>query len=159
MTFDAFFAEVRENKLHLELPRPDSRTHEPLNNDALFHLPLLAMTVLMLARARSKPRVERLGQLVGECMERTFVGFVGSAKLLGWSASLRVRTVQALTFLEMTGLVTVEGQDKSICITKSGSLLLKEALKDGSDLGYTLARIARAQRNVYSELKLTAAGE
>jgi hypothetical protein len=159
MTFDAFFAEVRENNLSVDLPAPNSRKYEPLDNDALFHLPLLAMTVLMLSKARSKPRVERLGQLVGECMERTFVGFVGSAKLLGWSASLRVRTVQALTFLEMTGLVTVDGPEKSICITKTGTLLLNAALKDGSDLGYTLSRVARAQRSVYAELKLSMESE
>ena len=154
MTFDDFFSEVREKNLSVNLPTPRSLTREALDNDALFHLPLLAMTILMLSRSRSKPRVERLGQLVGECMEQTFVGFVGSARLLGWSASLRVRTVQALTFLEMTGLVAVDGHDKSISITKTGSLVIDRALKDGSDLAFTLSRIARAQRNVNSELQL-----
>lgn len=151
MTFDEFFAEVRERNIEVEFKAPAPLMHEALSNEALFHLPLLAMTILMIATSRSRPRVEHLSQLVGECFERTFVGFQGSAQILGWSASLRVRTVQALTFLESTGLVNVSDAGKAIAATELGRSVIAKARKGGTELGYTLSVVARAYRNINAE--------
>jgi hypothetical protein len=151
MTFDEFFAEVRERKIEVEFKRAPPLVHEALSNEALFHLPLLAMTILMIATSRSRPQVEHLGQLVGECFERTFIGFQGSAQILGWSASLRVRTVQALTFLESTGLVNISGPGKIIAASELGRSVIAKARKGGTDLAFTLSVVARAHRNINAE--------
>jgi len=41
-----------------------------LNNELLFHLPLLACVVLTLAAQRRRPRTHEVGQIVGECLRK-----------------------------------------------------------------------------------------
>lgn len=155
MNYDSFFEEVRDKNIEIrfdnELGGPTTR----LSNEALFHLPLLAITILMLAKDRKKPRIDELGQLVGECFERTFSGFKGSSQHLGWSANLRVRTVRALTFLESAGLVTVQGVTKRISATPGGKNVIDAALRGNSDLAYTLRAVERAYRNVSTERQIS----
>ena len=102
MNYEAFFKEVKDSGIELSFDNPRAAPSTRLSNEALFHLPLLAITILVLSKDKRKPRINQIGQLVGECFERTFVGFKGSSQHLGWSANLRVRTVRALTFLEAT---------------------------------------------------------
>lgn len=151
MRFDEFFNEVRERELEIEFDRLSDLPPTRLSNEAIFHLPLLAITILMLTKGHSKPVVEVLGQLVGECLERTFVGFRGSAQHLGWSATLRVRTVQALSFLEVAKLVYVEPRTRQISATDLGRSVIGKALADDSDLQSTLQVIHRSYRNIRAE--------
>lgn len=155
MNFETFFSEVRKAGLELSFDNPEQTSTPRLSNEALFHLPLLAITILMLAKNKRKPRIDELGQLVGECFERTFVGFKGSSQHLGWSANLRVRTVRALTFLETAGLVTVEGHTKRMGITPSGKTVIAAALAQDSDLTYTLRVVERSYRNISVERQLS----
>jgi hypothetical protein len=83
MNFESFFEEVCSKNVQLVLDNPFRAPTARLSNEALFHLPLLAITVLLLAKTKRKPRIDELGQLVGECFERTFVGFQGSSQHLG----------------------------------------------------------------------------
>lgn len=143
MDYEEFFQEASEKKMVLSLDQfSDSATHR-LSNEALFHLPLLAMTILLLSKTRRKPKSDELGQLVGECFERTFSGFKGSSQHLGWSANLRMRTVKALTFLETVSLVEVDRHDSRIKATEFGKKVVSKAIDVQSDLGYTLQVIER----------------
>lgn len=91
MNFNEFFTEVKSKNIVLKCSNTDSAVNHRLDNEALFHLPLLAMTILLLSKSKKKPKSDELGQLVGECFERAFVGFKGSSQHLGWSANLRMR--------------------------------------------------------------------
>lgn len=154
MEYEDFFAEVEKNQIEVRFDNQEGDHPARLSNEALFHLPLLAITVLMLAKDRRKPKVDELGQVVGECFERSFSGFKGSSQHLGWSANLRVRTVRALTFLETTKLVNVtpEGQ---ITATPLGRAVVRKALQHDSDLTYTLKLIERNYRNLSVEKQLS----
>lgn len=143
MDYEQFFQEASEKEIVLPLDRFSGSAQHRLSNEALFHLPLLAMTILLLSKTRRKPKSDELGQLIGECFERTFSGFKGSSQHLGWSANLRMRTVKALTFLETVGLVEVDRHDSRIKATEFGKKVVSKALDVQSDLGYTLNLIER----------------
>ncbi len=83
MDYEGFFQAVRKSNIELHFDKPREAHPARLSNEALFHLPLLAITILLLAKDRRKPRVDEIGQLVGECFERTFTRFKGSSQHLG----------------------------------------------------------------------------
>jgi len=154
MDYDGFFKAVREKKIKLRFEDGKDTHPTRLSNEALFHLPLLAVTILLLAKDRRKPRVDEIGQLIGECFERTFVGFKGSSQHLGWSANLRVRTVRALTFLETAGLVEVDKNTERVIASKKGKPVIDRALQQDSDLSYTLKALERSYRNISVEKQM-----
>jgi len=143
MDYEEFFQEAKDKEIVLPLDQLNESVQHRLSNEALFHLPLLAMTILLLSKTRRKPKSDELGQLVGECFERTFSGFKGSSQHLGWSANLRMRTVKALTFLEIANLVEVDCHDSRIKATDSGIKVVSKAIGVQSDLSYTLQVIER----------------
>jgi hypothetical protein len=121
-----------------------------LSNESLFHLPLIACIVLALSRQRRPLRTHEVGQIVGECMERTFIAFKGSAQYLGWSTNLRVRTVAALAFLEASSLVLVN-ENSHITATLQGRKLIDFAKQQGDDLAMTISTVQRVYRDVIAE--------
>ncbi len=143
MDYEEFFQEASEKEIVLPLDQFSGSAPHRLSNEALFHLPLLAMTILLLSKTRRKPKSDELGQLIGECFERTFSGFKGSSQHLGWSANLRMRTVKALTFLETVSLVEVDRHDSRIKVTEFGKKVVSKAIDVQSDLGYTLQLVER----------------
>jgi hypothetical protein len=156
VNFDTLFEVVKRDAIELSFDNPQRDANLRLSNEALFHLPLLALTILLLASDRRKPKTDELGQLVGECFERTFIGFKGSSQHLGWSANLRVRTVRALTFLETARLVTVDAVSQRIGIGELGKKVIDAALeKEDSDLGYMLRVIERSYRNITTERQIS----
>ena len=83
MKYETFFNEIKEKGIEVRFDNFDQSSTPRLSNEALFHLPLLAATILMFAKDRRKPKIDELGQIVGECFERTFTGFKGSSQQLG----------------------------------------------------------------------------
>ncbi len=155
MNYNEFFNEAKERGVSIELDNPKTSVSHKLSNEALFHLPLLAMTILLLSKSRSKPKSDELGQLVGECFERTFKGFKGSSQYLGWSANLRMRTVKALTFLETARLVEVDTRDSKIKVTEMGKKVVSKAIDDDTDLGYNLRVIEQKYRDIRVEKQIS----
>jgi hypothetical protein len=155
MNYNDFFNEAKERGVSIELDNPQTYNSHKLSNEALFHLPLLAMTILLLSKSRSKPKIDELGQLVGECFERTFKGFKGSSQYLGWSANLRMRTVKALTFLETASLVEVDTRESKIKVTKTGKQVISKALEGDTDLGYNLQVIEQKYRDIRAEKQIS----
>lgn len=154
MKFKEFFERVQQEGIELEFEVSTALPPLRLSNEAMFHLPLIAITILMMAKGRAKPSVDQIGQLVGDCYERTFPGFRGSAQNLGWSASLRVRTVQALSFLEQASLVCVESTERRIVATDAGKTVIEKALSIGGDLASNLISVERSYRDMRVEKQL-----
>jgi hypothetical protein len=155
MSVEDFFAEAERLNLRVNMPDSDSPfLGQTLSNEALFQLPLLAMTVLALAKSRSKPRLSEIGQLVGECLERTVVGFKGSSQYIGWSANLRIRTIKALTFLEDTGLALVDSRTRDIAATPLGRAVYDRALEEESPLAISLRVIELSYQNIRAEARI-----
>lgn len=159
MNISEFFEQARRQGVEVSFDRLEPVRPMKLSNEAMFHLPLIAITVLTISRSRMKPSVSELGQVIGDCFEQTFSGFRGSAQNIGWSAALRVRTVQALSFLEVSGLVTVDESSRTISATDLGKRALIKAFAGGTDLAETLAGVSRAYRNLRTDRQLRLSGE
>jgi hypothetical protein len=154
MKFDDFFQEAERRNLRLPPAPRETLYRSSLENEALFQLPLLAMAILTISKGRSKPVVEEIGQLVGECLERTVAGFKGSSQDIGWSANLRIRTVKALTFLERSGFAIIDARTRSVSATAAGRELINSAVRVESPLSDALYTFERSYENINAERKI-----
>ena len=149
-----FFELVKTKDIRVDLNHSASSSPASLSNEAMFHLPLIAITILAIAKGQTKPVVDEIGQLVGDCFERVFPIFRGSAQHLGWSASLRVRTVQALSFLETARLVEIDEQGRRLSTTLLGKAVVSRAYLAKNDLTSTLVAVERSYRNIRTERQM-----
>ena len=153
MTSENFFKEARRLNTKLSLSTDGPALPHSLDNEALFQLPLLAMTILAMAKGTSKPQLPEIGQLVGECLERTVAGFKGSSQDIGWSGNLRIKTIKALTFLESTGQVVIEEATRRISATDLGKKVYKEAVEKDSLLAHSLKTIELSYQYIRDEAR------
>lgn len=154
MNYDEFFEEAARRNLQLAAPEQPSNFRSTLDNEALFQLPLLAMVILTLAKGNSKPRMAELGQLVGECLERTVAGFKGSSQDIGWSANLRIRTVKAVAFLERAGLAQVEERTNLVLATAAGRKVLEWVIEEDTLLSNAVMTLERSYENIRVEKRI-----
>jgi len=154
MSLNEFFSEAEKLNIHLRIPVLKSASSHSLNNEALFQLPLLAMTILALAKGNSKPVLSEIGQLVGECLERTVSGFKGSSQDIGWSANLRIRTIKALTFLEATRQVSIDEHTRRITATELGRKIYFDATKGDCPLAHSMKTIELSYKYLLDESKI-----
>ncbi len=125
-----------------------------MSNEALFQLPLLAMSVLAISKGASKPHLPEIGQLIGECLERTVAGFKGSSQYIGWSANLRIRTIKALHFLEISELAEVDIRTKEIHPTDKGREVSRRAVESESPLAAALQIVEISYKNIRAENRI-----
>lgn len=153
MNFDTFFDRVSQQPSSIHVIEYKVKD-QLLNNEALFQLPLISLIILLMAKDKRKPNISEIGQLVGECIEASMPGFRGSAQHIGWSANLRIRTVKALSFLEMAKLIIINNRDKKLQITDLGKKVIGHAMSRDDNLSYNLAQLSRAYRNISVSRKL-----
>ena len=154
MNATEFFNEARKLNIRLEIPAELSIPAHSLGNEALFQLPLLAMMILALSKGASKPLLPEIGQLVGECLERTVAGFKGSSQDIGWSGNLRIRTIKALTFLEATIQITVDDQTRRISATELGKKVFQSATAGESPLAMSMKTIELSYQYIRDEARI-----
>ncbi|MFN7152090.1 MAG: hypothetical protein ACK4OE_00250 [Acidovorax sp.] len=154
MSSAEFFSEARRLGLKLSLSGEGPSPMHTLDNEALFQLPLLAMTILAISKGRSKPELPEIGQLVGECLERTVAGFKGSSQDIGWSGNLRIRTIKALTFLESTGQVTIDKVTREIAATDLGKKVYSGAVAGESLLAHSMKTIELSYQYIRDEARV-----
>ncbi|WP_224788177.1 hypothetical protein [Pseudomonas fluorescens] len=149
MNIVELFEKIDDN-IQINSRKVTRNPEESLSNEALFHLPLLAMTILLLAKSRSKPKLEEITSLVGQCLELSIPGYKHSSQNISWSANLRIRTVKALTFLEIKELIYTDSS-KKIIASELGKKVIDRALAQESELSANLAAIQRSYRNICKE--------
>lgn len=154
MNYDEFSERIKSKNIAIKITPEHRPVQHGLDNESLFQLPLIAMIILLLSKDRRKPQVSEIGQLVGELLEDTMIGFKSSNQYLGWSANLRIRTVTALNFLEAVKLVYINKNDTKLNITDLGKKVITKAFEYDSDLSYNLELIERAYRNNCVDKKL-----
>lgn len=154
MSANEFFSEARRLGLKLSLSGEGPSPMHTLDNEALFQLPLLAMTILAISKGRSKPELPEIGQLVGECLERTVVGFKGSSQEIGWSGNLRIRTIKALTFLESTGQVIIDNVTREISATDLGKEVYRGAVEGESLLANSMKTVELSYQYIRDEARV-----
>lgn len=111
------------------------------------------MTILAMSKSLSKPQLSEIGQLVGECLERTVAGFKGSSQDIGWSGNLRIRTIKALTFLETTGQVIIDEGTRRITATELGKKVYNEAVDGESLLAFSMKTIELSYQYIRDEAR------
>ncbi|HAU0839799.1 TPA: hypothetical protein ACT9A3_002998 [Legionella pneumophila] len=133
-------------------PRSEIK-YSPLENDALFHLPFLAMAILAICKNRKyQPETGSIGEIMGIVFERTFVAFKSSKQMLSWSANLRARIVKAIIFLETAQLANVS--DKHIISTQIGKRLINKVFVESTPLGLAIRGIERNYRDLMEEIQM-----
>lgn len=142
------FAE-RAGNLRLRLPAGDSyaeaATGAPETVDALFHLPLLALAIMTIAR-RETFQTSNLGHRVAALLVEHFIALRNSAHAMDTSLTLRRRCVSALVLLEIVGLVTVSRDRwRFIELTPIGKKSLDDARQQADDLGLLVRGLRIAQ--------------
>ncbi|MBT9461207.1 MAG: hypothetical protein IV084_06045 [Rugosibacter sp.] len=154
MNATEFFDEASKLNIRLDLPPQLSVPAHSLSNEALFQLPLLAMAILAIAKGGGKPLLPEIGQLVGECLERTVAGFKGSSQDIGWSGNLRIRTIKALTFLEATEQITVDTHTRRISATELGKKVYQSAIAGENPLAISMKTIELSYQYIRDEAQV-----
>jgi hypothetical protein len=139
----------RVGNLRLRLPGgesyADAATGAPADADALFHLPLLALAIMTVARRETFQTVN-LGRRVAALLVEHFGALRNSAQALDTSLTLRRRCVSALVLLEIVGLVKVSlDRHRYIELTATGTKCLDDARQRATDLGMLVRGLRIAQ--------------
>ena len=120
-------------------------TEAPETVDALFHLPLLALAIMTIAR-RERFQTVNLGRRVAALLVEQFSALRNSAHAMDTSLTLRRRCVSALVLLEIVGLVTISRDRwRFIELTPAGKKSLDDARRAADDLGLLVRGLRIAQ--------------
>ncbi|MFP2896721.1 hypothetical protein [Corallococcus sp. 4LFB] len=144
-SFNEFVAQAGAMGLRLRANTGESELHSS-DADALFHTPLLALTMLLIAKTK------RDGLLTNELA--TWTGAVLAVRFehapslqwgAKWSLPLRSRCADALVFLENVGLVSVEhALRRTIKVSDSGNILIQRLARSGNEVGLLTRSLLRA---------------
>lgn len=142
MDVDAFVNSVSSTDIRLSTPGADTASRRaPETIDALFHLPLLALATMILAR-RTPFRTAVLGSKVAMLLVEHFAALRRSPHGMETSLTLRRRCADALAFLEAAGLVTIsDDRQRTVSLTLVGKTHIDHALHDTTDLGLLVRQL------------------
>ncbi len=149
MDVDAFLESV--SSIAIRLPAPDADTapgRAPDTMDALFHLPLLALASMVIAR-RTPFRTALLGRNVTILLLEHFAALRHSPHGLETSLTLRRRCADALAFLEAAGLAMIsQDRQRLVTLTPAGKNQLDRTARDATDLGLLVRQLRMNQERV-----------
>lgn len=153
MDVDAFLESVSATGLRLPVPAVATAGRAPETMDALFHLPLLALAVMVIAR-RTLFQTSALGRKVAMLLVENFKALHRSQSGLATSLTLMHRCADAVAFLEAVGLVTVsQDRRRVITLTPAGKTHLDRAGRDDkSDLGLLIRQLRINQERVKARI-------
>jgi hypothetical protein len=145
MDLDELLEQIGDADIRFPAPPLSRATRAPENVDALFHLPLLAVTIM--TAARHEPfHVVSLGRTVASVLVERFAALRDAPKTLQNSVTMRRRSVEALVFLEAAGLVVVSQDDRrEISLSADGKTRFDRARRTEGDLGLLLRQLLTAQ--------------
>ena len=153
MDVDAFLESVSAAGFRLPHARAEAAPgRAPETIDALFHLPLLALAVMVIARLTPFNTVA-LGRSVAMLLVEHFSALRRSPQALETSLTLRRRCADALAFAEAAGLATVsQDQHRIVTLTQAGKSHLDRAGRDPSDLGLLIRQLRISQERVSARI-------
>lgn len=118
--------------------------------DGLFHTPLLAMTILVIARARGNglPTTD-IATWTLATLVKHFNPLRMARGRIQWSILLRRRCADALVFLENVGLVSIhETPTRTVIISLTGRDLMNRLFHRADEAGVLVRELERAERAV-----------
>jgi hypothetical protein len=153
MDVDTFLESVSATGLRLPVPSAATPGRAPETMDALFHLPLLALAVMVIAR-RTPFQTSALGRSVAMLLVENFKALHSSQSGLATSLTLMHRCADALAFLEAAGLATVsQDRRRIITLTPAGKSHLDRAGRDDrTDVGLLIRQLRINQERVKARI-------
>ena len=153
MNVDAFLASVSQEGLRLRSEDTNAlRARAPERIDALFHLPLLALAMMAIAR-RTPFQTVALGRGVAMLLTEQFSALQRLPHGLQTSLTLRRRCADALAFLEAAGLVTVSSDGKrEVTLSPAGKSHFDKMSRDGSELGLFVRQLRANHERVRARM-------
>lgn len=153
MDIDGFLESVSATNLRLPVPDAPAPGRAPETMDGLFHLPLLALAVMVIAR-RTPFQTSALGRSVAMLLVENFKALHRSRSGLAMSLTLMHRCADALAFLEAAGLATVsQDRRRVITLTTVGKSHLDRAVRgDKTDLGLLIRQLRINQERVNARI-------
>ena len=153
MNIDNFLTQVSSTDIRLSTGNTEAPTpHAPETMDALFHIPLLALAIMVIAR-REKFRTVVLGTSVAMLLVEQFVALRHMSQCLGTSLTLRRRCADALAFLESTGMVDISQSDeRNVSLTQAGKEHLDRGSRENGDLGLLVRQLRINQERVRARM-------
>lgn len=153
MNVDSFLESVSERDLKL---RPQDaaalRARAPETVDALFHLPLLALAVMVIAR-RTPFQTFAMGRSVALLLTEHFSALRRSPYGLQTSLTLRRRCADALAFLEAAGLVTVSADKRrDVALSQAGRQHFDKMIRDRTELGLFVRQLRVSHERAKSRI-------
>lgn len=120
------------------------------SGDDLFHVPLIALCILVVARAKRGTFITAdLAAWTGATLVQHFTAMQAQQQKLEWSLQHRRRCADALVFVESLGLVSVvQGTDRGVRCSASGFALIGKLLREENDTGFLVRGLERAHRVV-----------
>jgi hypothetical protein len=152
MNVDAFLERISERNLSLPATRESSNRRAPERIDALFHLPLLALAIMVIAH-RKQFMTTVLGSNVALLLTEHFTALKHTPHALETSLTLRRRCADALAFLEAAGLIAVSPDRlRTVTLSSEGKANLDHATRDSTDLGLLLRQLKITQDRVIARI-------
>jgi hypothetical protein len=153
MNVDEFLESLSATGLRLPVPARAALGRAPETIDALFHLPLLALAVMVVARSTPFP-TSALGRNVALLLVENFRDLHSSQLGLATSLTLMHRSADALAFLEAAGLAAVsQDRRRIVTLTPAGKSHLDRASRnDKTDLGLLIRQLRTNQERVKARI-------
>ncbi len=141
-------ARAREVDVHLQVDSERLERVMKTPDEILFQVPLLALTLLVIARA-TKGELRTADMTTWACATLVwhFRGIRDARRRMDWSLALRRRCADALVFLEARGLAAVrETPERRIAASAQGLAFLRTSRKEATELGTLVRALDRAHR-------------
>lgn len=149
-TLDEITADATKANVRLQLNTEGLTRAAGVSVDGLFHTPLLALTILVIARARQNgvPTSDIATWALGTLVKH-FETLRLARTNIQWSVPLRRRCAEALVFLENVSLAGVsEAPLRTVHISVGGRDLLGKLSREASEVGVLVRQLERAYRAV-----------
>jgi hypothetical protein len=140
MDVDRFLERIADRRIGLPATQGFQR-RPPETVDALFHLPLLVVAVMVIAR-QAPFETALLGRKVAALLVEHFTALQRSPHALETSLTLRRRCADVLAFLEAVGLVTIsQDRRRTVSLSPAGKSHVDRAARDATDIGLLVRQL------------------
>jgi hypothetical protein len=141
-----FVDETKNSSLRLQIDAESLSRIALQSDDGLFQVPLLAICVLVVARARcgELPTAD-ISVWTGATLTRHFSRDEPSRRKLDWSLQHRKRAADALVFLENIEFVVVnEAPNRRVSCTTAGLAFVAKMMRQTDEVGMLVRGLLRS---------------
>ena len=148
--FDEFAQEAQRIDLRLRVDPERLDEIAKLSGEGLFHVPILALCILLIARAKKKSLATAdVAVWTAAMLSRHFSRLRAVRSKMEWSVPHRKRCADALMFLESAQLIRVEdGSPRYVECTPNGLAFLRDVLSRTDEIGFLGKRLERSYRGL-----------